>query len=305
MTTRSILLCLAVAIGLVAVALFVWPGLLGGDEPSGIIVFQGADDDGYGIFTVPARGGRVQPLPIATDSSAGFPRYSPDGRSIAYVAEDSTGTEDLFVSDADGRNVRSLAPSPGQPEGAPAWSPDGSSIVFATRRDGDWEIYAVRADGSALTRLTNDPAFDSSPVFSPDGGAIAFTSDRGDPEEDSHVFRMNVDGTGVRQITSGEDESVPDFSPDGRRIAYVGFTGGNADIWISQTDGSAPERITSAEMFEHTPRWSPDGRWIAYEGYVERFPDLYLMRSDGSGPRRLTNTGGYAGAPAWRPEPRS
>jgi TolB protein len=305
MATRKILLCLGAAIALTAVALFAWPGFLRSNaEPSGLIIFQGRDSDGYGIFTVSARGGDVHLLPLPEKGSVGFPRYSPDARTLAFVGEDASEKPDLFVSGPNGESPRSIAPSPDQPEGAPAWSPDGMTIVFASRRDGNWEIYTVHPDGSGLTRLTSDPALDSTPIFSPDGRTIAFTSDRGtNPERPSHLFLMNADGSNVRQISHGEDDSTPDFSPDGRRIAYVGFTAGNADIWVADSDGSHARRVTDDKKFQYTPRWSPDGRWIVFENYLRSFPDLFLMRPDGSDRRQLTDVGNYAGSPAWRPAP--
>jgi tol-pal system beta propeller repeat protein TolB len=235
--------------------------------------------------------------------SIGFPRYSPDGRSLAVIGEDATGKEDLFVTDQLGRDPRSVAPSPGQREGAPAWTPDGSRIAFASDRDGNWEIYDVRLDGTQLRRLTNDPAQDLAPVYSPDGRTIVFASDRGGSDE-LHLFSMNAEGTDTRRITSGASEAAPDFSPDGTRIAYVSQTSGEADIWVADADGSNARSVSSeARVFEYTPRWSPDGEWIAYERYGREYPDLFLIRADGSGRRRLTDTGSYAGAPGWRPGP--
>ncbi|MGH2785871.1 MAG: hypothetical protein ACRDJ1_11460 [Actinomycetota bacterium] len=281
---------------------FVWPGLLRGEaEPvSGRIVFQGRDHTGYGIFTMRGDGTDMRVVEIPIARSLGFPRLSPDGKLLAFIAESDDGVEDLYLADADGSDPRVIAPSPEEPEGAPGWSPDGASIVYSSRRDGNWEIYRVRPDGTGLRRLTNDAAFDAAPVWSPDGAdLIAFSSDRGGV--DSHLYLMNSDGTGVRRLTSGDDEAVPDWSPDGRLIAYAGFSGGNADIWVIGVDGSDPHRLTTASLFQYTPRWSPDGRWIAFEGYVGDNPDIFIVHPDGNALRRLTHAGRYAGSPAWFP----
>jgi len=90
---------------------------------------------------------------------------------------------------------------------APALSPDGEQIVFMSRREGNWEIYIVNADGSGLQRLTNDPAEDGLPTWSPDGNAIAFVSNRGGPWA---VWAMTPDGSGQRQLFTMEG------SPDGQ-----------------------------------------------------------------------------------------
>jgi TolB protein len=301
MTTRSFLLCLAAALVLTAVALFGWPGFLRSDgEPTGVIAFQGRDADGYGIFTVSARGGSVRQLPIPLKESIAFPRCSPDGRLLAVIGEDASGKEDLFITDAAGRNPRALSPSPGRREGAPAWAPAGDRIAFASDRDGNWEIYDVRTDGTGLRRLTNDPAQDLAPAYSSDGQRIAFSSDR-TADNELHLFVMNADGRGTHQITFGASEAAPDFSPDGKRIAFVSQTNGEADIWIADADGSNAHPVSAeARIFEYTPRWSPDGEWIAYERYGGEYPDVFLIRPDGTGRRRLTDTGSYAGSPSWR-----
>jgi Tol biopolymer transport system component len=290
------------AIGLTMVVLFVfvWPGFLGrGAEPvEGRLVFQGRDESGYGIFTMRGDGADVRAVSIPIERSLGFPRFSPDGRFLAFIAESEDGSEDLYVADASGRDPKVIAPSPGAPEGAPAWAPDGSAIAFSTRRDGNWEIYSVRPDGTDLKRLTNDPAFDAAPAWAPDGsGIIAFSSDRGGV--DSHLYVMARDGSGVQRLTNGDDEAVPDWSPDGSMIAYAGFSGGNADIWVRRADGSSPRRLTTGTIFQYTPRWSPDGRWIAFEAYVGDNPDIFIVHPDGSAIRRLTSSGLYSGSPAW------
>ncbi len=296
---------MAICVALIgAFTVLVWPGRLRDrvERASGLLVFQGRDDTGYGIFTIDLASGKIDILPVPIPRSVGFPRYSPDGEHLAFVAAADDGIEDLYISDPDGSNPRTVAASPGEPEGAPAWSPDGSTIVFSSRRDGNWEIYTVRSDGTELRRLTQNEAFDAAPVWSPDGsGMIAFASDRGGV--DSHLYLMADDGSGVRRLTFGDDEGSPDWSPDGRRIVYAGFSSGNADIWTIGADGTDARRLTRSEIFEYTPRWSPDGRWIAFEGYLGDAPDIFVMRPDGSATTRLTPTGRYSGSPAWRPLP--
>ena len=302
---RKALTAAVSGLALVGLFAFVWPGVLRGDAErvTGWIVFQGRDDSGYGIFTMRGDGADVRVVDIPIPRSLGFPRLSPDGRFLAFIAEADDGSEDLYVADADGSDPRVIAPSPGEPEGAPSWSPDGRSIAYSSRRDGNWEIYTVRLDGTGLMRLTDDAAFDAAPAWSPDGsGTIAFSSDRGGV--DSHLYLMHSDGSRVRRLTSGDDEAVPDWSPDGKRIAYAGFSRGNADIWVIDADGSDPRRLTMGSLFQYTPRWSPDGLWIAFEGYLGDNPDIFVVHADGTASRRLTRSGRYAGAPAWYPADR-
>ena len=79
----------------------------------------------------------------------------------------------------------------------PAWSPDGQQIAFVTNRDGNYEIYAMNADGRGLVNLTRHEATDQRPAWSPDGRQIAFVSDRGGLME---IYVMDADGNNVRKL---------------------------------------------------------------------------------------------------------
>ena len=79
----------------------------------------------------------------------------------------------------------------------PAWSPDGERIVFSSRRDGNDEVYVMRADGSGIRNLTNHPSVDVMAKWSPDGTRIVFVSNR-DGGFRLHV--MTAEGTDVRPV---------------------------------------------------------------------------------------------------------
>ena len=72
-------------------------------------------------------------------------------------------------------------------------------IAFQTNRDGNFEIYVMNADGSGITRLTNNAARDGFPAWSPDGTKIAFVSDR---DGNFEIYTMNADGTGLVNLTN-------------------------------------------------------------------------------------------------------
>jgi TolB protein len=76
-------------------------------------------------------------------------------------------------------------------------APDGSQIVYASKKDGNWDIYIVGADGSGAKKLTNDPAADWLPAWSPDGRAIAFVSNR---DGNWAIWVMAADGTNQRKL---------------------------------------------------------------------------------------------------------
>jgi type II secretory pathway pseudopilin PulG len=116
-------------------------------------------------------------------------------------------------------------------------------IAFISDRDGNDEIYVMNADGSGVTRLTNNPAYDGWPAWSPDGRRIAFASNRdGNPE----IYVMNADGSGVTRLTNNPaDDWAPSWSPDGRRIIFVSNRDGNYEIYVMNSDGSGVTRLTN------------------------------------------------------------
>lgn len=104
-------------------------------------------------------------------------------------------------------------------------------------------------------------------------------------------------------LTVGSD--APAWSPDGKRLAYVGFRRGRfGDIFVINADGRNERRLTTTKVHEDMPRWSPDGRRIAFvrELAHDRVVHLFVMNADGSGQTQLTSGEGSDLAPSWAPD---
>ena len=156
-----------------------------------------------------------------------------------------------------------------------AYSPDGKWIVFGSRRDGDSELYVMRADGSHPVRLTSAPGYDGGPFFSPDGKRIVYRSDR-KGNDLLQVFTaelmFDADGniTGTRnekQLT--DDANVnwgPYWHPDGKHLIYATSAHGhhNYELYWMNADGSGKTRVTFAPGFDGLPVFSGDGRHLMW-----------------------------------------
>jgi len=212
-------------------------------------------------------------------------------------------------------------------------------VVFASIRDGDFEIYKAEPGLALPTRLTNHPGGDQYPAFSPDGARIAFQSynrpgagwaraaGRAQPldgvppsppprpafheqwqVQGAAIYVMNLDGSDQIPLTdrrTGSGSGHPAFSPDGRKIAFTSNRDGNNEIYVMNADGSAQTRLTSDPAADQFPAFSPDGRKVAFMSTRagDSFDtEIYIMNADGSGVTRLTANSSFDNEPAFSPD---
>jgi Tol biopolymer transport system component len=175
-------------------------------------------------------------------------------------------------------------------------------IAFETNRDGNFEIYAMDADGTNPTRLTSNSKSDISPAWSHDRTRIAFTSTR---DGNAEIYVMNADGTGQTRLTSTSAiEGDPSWSPDGTKIAFWSSRDGNLEIYVMNSDGSNQTRVTLNSRSDTQPRWSPDGSklvFVSNRNNLLNF-DIYVMNADGSQVTRLTTGASIDESPDWSPD---
>ena len=278
--------------------------------PSNKIVFLRAQD----IYVMNADGTGQTRLSNHTTGWDNNFALSPDGTKIAFRgtrlnAGGVVYVTDLYVMNVDGTGQTNLTNSATSQETHPAWSPDSTKIAFGCQIDGIyWEICVINADGTGLTRFTNNTSGDSAPVWSPDDTKIAFECWRDDSWE---ICVMNTDGSGQTNLTnsphngngslSGEDLQ-PTWSPDSAKIAFMSRRDGNPEIYMMNADGSGLTNLTNNAAGDEHPVWSPDGTKIAFVSRRDGNQEIYVMNADGTGQTRLTNNAVRDDYPAWSPD---
>jgi TolB protein len=231
------------------------------------ILFVSNRDGDDELFVMDADGRNVKQL-TRNRSSDLTPQWSPDGRTIAFASDRARRNEhEIWTMRADGSRAKRLLSTANHPrwqdfQFSPAWSADGSRLVFSmTFADGNPELYAVRADGKGLKRLTftggstEELGDDAMPDWSAEGRRIVFVSNR--ESRSSDVWTMNADGSRQRPVLRrpASDDWHPDLSPDGRRIAFaeLALRTGAQSVWLMNVDGSGARRITGGAEPDFRP----------------------------------------------------
>ena len=181
-------------------------------------------------------------------------------------------------------------------------------IVFASNRDGDWDIYSMDVNGDNLAQLTDHPASDRFPGCSPDGRRIAFESERGVTPD---LYVMDSDGGNVTRLTRDNFlEGNPSWTPDGTRFAFDSFrfVVGNWEIYAMDADGNNVINLTKHKWGDVKPSWSPDGSRIAFvsarDGGFNTPHHIFIMNADGTERRNLTGDTHLRDnwGPSWTPD---
>jgi Tol biopolymer transport system component len=264
----------------------------------------------HGLFSVSASGGA--PRQEASARAAGpiiWSQWSPDGRTIAYVAADS-----IFLK-ATGAAPRFLATSTSVT--GCRWSPDGTRLVCAAGNAyfimvgalfgnlaPSWiELFDARS--GAKTVMTDSAGINHSPVWSPDGRFIYFVSDREGPTD---IYRLRADGgrTAPDRLTVGLGVQSLSLSADGRRLAYnVYRTVGN--VWslpFVRRPMSLREatQVTRGNQSVENTSVSADGKLLYYDSDLSGTSQLYRVPVGGGEQERLTTDNHQDFSPAPSPD---
>lgn len=266
----------------------------------GIIVFQSRVDGLWQIFSLDlSSGARTRLTRSPADDIT--PSVSPDGSWIVFQSTRS-GSAAVWRMRADGSGVERLTDA-GLECFDPCWGRESAFILYSSRRSGRDNIFALELATRRERQITDSFWSSILPSISPDGSAIVFARNKLGWD----IFRMNADGSGVTDLTSKGGNCRPDWSPDGKRIAFVSdVADGKGDVWTMDAYGENKARVTPGDdSYDYNPAWSPDGLWIVYEttkGSKANPWSLAVIPAGGGTPALLTPLGADDRYPDWAPD---
>jgi dipeptidyl aminopeptidase/acylaminoacyl peptidase len=243
------------------------------------------------IWLIDTASGEQRPL-VAGSGNHFSPRWSPDGKRLAYASTSEGGAPQLFVRWMDTGQSARITGLPDSPQGI-RWSPDGRRIAY---------LMTVPDDGAKLGSAPPKPegaewakpleVIDKVTYRTDDGGYVKAGFD--------HIFVVDALGGAPRQLTFGAyHDGNPEWTPDSHAILFSAvrkadweMIANDSEVYRLDIDSGAVTALTDRRGPDNGPIASPDGRLIAYVGFDDHKKgfeqgDLYVMNADGSGSRRV------------------
>ncbi|HMS23801.1 MAG TPA: hypothetical protein PKB09_03265 [Candidatus Saccharibacteria bacterium] len=258
-------------------------------------------NNGYVVVMNADGSGKTQ---LTTDGHSMAPSFAPNGSKIMYWNTDGDGYIGLINPDGSDNqpNVVSGAYS--------YWLPNSTRLMFIDFSSG-FEPKTMNIDGSDVQPLSWMPGFEgplNAIAFSPDGSKISYANPDG---EGASLYIADATGSSPDKINSVGFAALPNFSPDGETIYFVGYSGGETySLYSVNIDGSNETELSTLPTSEGPMRLviSPDGTKLQYASISQNGNniDVYTMNVDGTNQVKVIDnyTGGNAGVTGigWSPD---
>jgi len=241
-----------------------------------------------------------------TNDLNSYTRVSLTADASALVTVQTEGEANVWVGPA-GEAARIRQITSGRANNGRAgvsWTPDGR-IVYAAQEGGVSHTWIMQADGTGARQLTSRTRSNNQPSVTADGRYIVFRSIR---TGTWNIWRMDLDGGNVKQLTEGGNDNWPRPSPDGRWVVFSSTRAGVQNLWKVSIDGGDPVRLTEKSALNSTV--SPDGKLIAchYRQQANEPQRVALIPFEGGEPVRLLDISQkFIGGPGmrWTPDGRA
>ncbi len=275
-----------------------WLAIAGFEKPDEVM--------GLFLYSVENGGKRRLTSPPDNGKGDGCPAFSPDGRTLAFFRWASWWSSDLYLLELS-KDFQLM----GEPKqltfgnwrgASPAWTTDGKDLIFSALSGGESSLWRVAASGASKPQRLPFGENGSYPAISRRENRLTYTQSF----TDSNIWRAEIPAPGEkakppeRLISSTRNEYFPEYSPDGKKVAFVSMRSGSQEIWVCDADGSNAVKLTSSGgPSVGRPRWSPDGRQLAFTATIEGHKEVYVLNASGGAPQRLTSNSSGSANPSW------
>jgi Tol biopolymer transport system component/DNA-binding winged helix-turn-helix (wHTH) protein len=253
-------------------------------------------EDSTKLFVVPLD--TLEPTPVKTDcKKIMLPAFSPRGDYLAWACADKQNSVPIYLEHLSNGRVTELFRT-AEALGGLAWSQDGRRIVFSSHFAGGdlWEVALSRPNRPEKLPIGHD-AKDLAVSFT--GHRLAYEQIHGN----TNIWRLDLSqrqAQAEKVVASSREQTAPNYSPDGTKIAFMSNRSGNWEIWVSDSDGSNALQLSSFGIrATGTPRWSPDGKLIAFDSRVGGEANIYLVDPRGGVPHKLDIDVRGTNEPSW------
>lgn len=226
------------------------------------VVFASSRTGRFQIYELNLESGALSQITYLPNYSAYAPEISPDGSLIVFYARvdglEYPQSHSIWIVGRDGSNPMQVTSLSGG-GWDPVWSPDGTQIQFASEISGIPQLFRVDVDGSDLFQITKFAGIRGRNDWSNDGLTLA--TYRGSAWN-WEIYFFNLNGEDLRQMTFGDNNLAPSFSPDAQWITFLSYRDHprqdlGCEIYIMRVDGSDATRLTDNDICDWQPRWGP------------------------------------------------
>lgn len=313
LTTSGIIILLVVDI--IVVGMLAWPlitrlAALANVPPSATVpVASLTASPSSTLTTIPET-----PTPLPSPTPTLLAPY-PQGQSVSYqgvvvLSMQEGAHSHIFAYQPQSLPLTRLTSGPWD-DVSPSLSSDGKRLVFASNRNGYWNLYLLELSSGQVSRLTDSLSYMGAPSLSPDGLWMAYEAYTSDQPGGLDIYIRQVSGgdAPIRLTESSGADYSPAWSPLGRQVAFISDRSGRPHVWLADLDKTGDQRFrdlsSSDTSLDSHPAWSPDGHALAWASVDAGYHQLVVRQvAFGDQPDQPARQVGSGDWPVWSPDGR-